>query len=338
MYVRDEVAAVTRPVKELVDWAVVELAPGESRTVAFTIARTSSGTTGRTGATAWTPGEFALWIAPDSASGEPVSFTLGTEDASARRWSGGARAAARGRRSGAARDAALELVGDGPPAALRLPELRRDVVGTDVADAAQPVGGVERVEAAFDGLLRGPVVRRVAAVAGVMTSSAAAASSNRDADQRDGVRPFAQRHLTRRDRDRAHDVDWARCSTVPRSASGRTWSCSSSATVRPAASRWRARRDRRRSAASRASLLGAQGVGQSLALASLGLQPGGRGVPGDDLGRGAHLPGALGLRLEHEVGRALVHRGREAGVGVPEQGDAVLLGVQHRDLGEPRRE
>lgn len=77
VYVRDEVAAVTRPVKELVDWAVVELAPGASQTVRFTIDADALGYYGPDGRFRVDPGAFALWIAPDSASGEPVSFTLG---------------------------------------------------------------------------------------------------------------------------------------------------------------------------------------------------------------------------------------------------------------------
>jgi beta-glucosidase len=76
VYVRDEVAAVTRPVKELVDWAVVELAPGEARTVTLTIARDRLGYYGPDGSYRVDPGQFALWMAPDSSTGEPVSFTL----------------------------------------------------------------------------------------------------------------------------------------------------------------------------------------------------------------------------------------------------------------------
>ncbi|WP_051274876.1 glycoside hydrolase family 3 N-terminal domain-containing protein [Cellulomonas sp. URHD0024] len=75
VYVRDEVAAVTRPVKELLDWAVVELAAGASQTVRFTIDDERLGYYGPDGRFRVDPGEFALWIAPDSASGEPVSFT-----------------------------------------------------------------------------------------------------------------------------------------------------------------------------------------------------------------------------------------------------------------------
>jgi beta-glucosidase len=76
VYVRDEVASVTRPVKELVDWAVVELAPGESRTVELTLAADQLGYYGPDGTFRVDPGAFALWVAPDSASGEPVAFTL----------------------------------------------------------------------------------------------------------------------------------------------------------------------------------------------------------------------------------------------------------------------
>ncbi|WP_051639720.1 glycoside hydrolase family 3 N-terminal domain-containing protein [Cellulomonas sp. URHE0023] len=76
VYVRDDVAGVTRPVKELVDWAVVELDPGASHTVRFTIGRDQLGYVGRDGRYRVDPGTFALWVAPDSASGDPVSFEL----------------------------------------------------------------------------------------------------------------------------------------------------------------------------------------------------------------------------------------------------------------------
>ncbi|WP_426592852.1 glycoside hydrolase family 3 N-terminal domain-containing protein [Cellulomonas sp. McL0617] len=76
VYVRDEVAEVTRPVKELLDWAVVPLAPGESRTVAFRIGSERLGYHGPDGRHRVDPGAFALWIAPDSAAGQPVPFVL----------------------------------------------------------------------------------------------------------------------------------------------------------------------------------------------------------------------------------------------------------------------
>lgn len=75
-YIRDDVAEITRPVRELHDFAVVELDPGEERRVEFQLEHDRLGYYGRDNTYRTDPGTFAVWIAPDAASGEPATFTL----------------------------------------------------------------------------------------------------------------------------------------------------------------------------------------------------------------------------------------------------------------------
>lgn len=76
LYVRDLAATVTRPVRELKRFAKVRLAPGEERSVAFTIARDDLLYVGSDLRWRTDPGDFLAWIAPSSATGTPVRFTL----------------------------------------------------------------------------------------------------------------------------------------------------------------------------------------------------------------------------------------------------------------------
>ena len=76
VYVRDLVGSVTRPVKELKHFERVSLAAGERRTVEVEIPVSDLAF--------WTldegmkvePGDFQLWVAGDSASGEPLAFSV----------------------------------------------------------------------------------------------------------------------------------------------------------------------------------------------------------------------------------------------------------------------
>ena len=76
LYVRDLVGSVTRPVKELKGFERVFLKAGESRTVKFSLPVSELAFWGLSGVKTVEPGEFQLWIAGDSASGVPVSFTV----------------------------------------------------------------------------------------------------------------------------------------------------------------------------------------------------------------------------------------------------------------------
>ena len=78
LYVRDLVGSVTRPVQELKGFEKIALAPGESRTVRFTLAPADLAFTRADMSYGWEPGEFQLWIAPRSGAdaAAPVTFTL----------------------------------------------------------------------------------------------------------------------------------------------------------------------------------------------------------------------------------------------------------------------
>jgi beta-glucosidase len=75
-YVRDEVADVTRPVRELLDYRLVQLDAGAEQVVDFTIEMDQLAYYDRAMTRRVDPGHFALWIAADSASGTPVTFEL----------------------------------------------------------------------------------------------------------------------------------------------------------------------------------------------------------------------------------------------------------------------
>ena len=77
LYVHDVVASVTRPVRQLKGFQRVALAPGETKTVAFTLRRSDLLFIGRDLTPTVEPGAFRLWVAP-SAQAEGVSgdFTL----------------------------------------------------------------------------------------------------------------------------------------------------------------------------------------------------------------------------------------------------------------------
>jgi beta-glucosidase len=76
LYMRDLVASVTRPVRELKAFELVTLEPGEARIVRFEVPAERLGFIGLDMQYTVEPGEFRLWIAPDSSSGLEGSFRL----------------------------------------------------------------------------------------------------------------------------------------------------------------------------------------------------------------------------------------------------------------------
>jgi beta-glucosidase len=77
LYLRDVAASGgPRPVRELKGFQKILLQPGESRDVSFTISGNELGYYDVKGNWLVEPGKFQLWIAKDSASGEPVEFEL----------------------------------------------------------------------------------------------------------------------------------------------------------------------------------------------------------------------------------------------------------------------
>jgi beta-glucosidase len=66
LYIHDLAASITQPVRKLVDFKRVELAPGESMTVEFTLPAKKLGFYNEQGKYVVEPGKFNLWVAKDS--------------------------------------------------------------------------------------------------------------------------------------------------------------------------------------------------------------------------------------------------------------------------------
>ncbi|MBR1574279.1 MAG: beta-glucosidase BglX [Bacteroidales bacterium] len=76
LYIRDVVGSVTRPVKELKGFQKISLEPGMGQEVTFRITRDMLEFYGSDLKKAAEPGEFKVFIGPDSQRGAAVSFTL----------------------------------------------------------------------------------------------------------------------------------------------------------------------------------------------------------------------------------------------------------------------
>ncbi|MBD5317534.1 MAG: glycosyl hydrolase [Bacteroides sp.] len=76
LYVRDLVGSLIRPVKELKGFEKFSLKPGESRDVTFTLNAADLGFHLLDNSYVVEPGDFQLWVAPNSAAGEPVAFKI----------------------------------------------------------------------------------------------------------------------------------------------------------------------------------------------------------------------------------------------------------------------
>jgi len=69
-------SAGPRPVRELKGFQKILLSPGESRDVSFTLSAKELGYYDASGNWLIEPGKYQIWIAADSASGEPAKFDL----------------------------------------------------------------------------------------------------------------------------------------------------------------------------------------------------------------------------------------------------------------------
>jgi beta-glucosidase len=69
-------AGGARPVRELKGFQKILLQPGETRDVSFTLSPKELGFYDADGHWIVQPGEYQVWICPDSASGQPASFEL----------------------------------------------------------------------------------------------------------------------------------------------------------------------------------------------------------------------------------------------------------------------
>jgi len=79
LYVHDRTASVTRPVQQLRGFKKIALAPGETKTVSFTLEAEALSFIGRDNRPTIEPGQFDLWVAPSAeVEGLKGSFTLTT--------------------------------------------------------------------------------------------------------------------------------------------------------------------------------------------------------------------------------------------------------------------
>jgi beta-glucosidase len=76
LYVRDLVASVTRPVKELKGFQKITLQPGEERVVRFEVPIHDLGFTGREMRYVVEAGAFKVWIGSDSTNGLEGDFAI----------------------------------------------------------------------------------------------------------------------------------------------------------------------------------------------------------------------------------------------------------------------
>ena len=76
LYIRDKVASLTRPGRELKGFRRVHLEPGEGLDVAFNIRRDDLSFIGRDMKRAAEPGAFDLWLVLHAEAGLPATFTL----------------------------------------------------------------------------------------------------------------------------------------------------------------------------------------------------------------------------------------------------------------------
>ncbi|HEY9678730.1 MAG TPA: fibronectin type III-like domain-contianing protein [Drouetiella sp.] len=76
LYIRDLVGTITRPVKELKHFKKVELNPGESKTVSFDISLDDLKFYNSDLKYAAEPGDFEVFIGPDSSVQNKAKFTL----------------------------------------------------------------------------------------------------------------------------------------------------------------------------------------------------------------------------------------------------------------------
>ena len=76
LYIQDKIGSVTRPVKELKRFTRVTLKPGEKKSVSFEPPVSELAFWNIDMAKVVEPGDFGLWVATDSQSGEEVFFKV----------------------------------------------------------------------------------------------------------------------------------------------------------------------------------------------------------------------------------------------------------------------
>jgi beta-glucosidase len=77
LYLHEDDTTILQPVQKLEGFQRVTLAPGQSKTVTFTLNRQNFGYYNDQGQFVTQPGPFKLWVSDQSGQGTPSSFTLG---------------------------------------------------------------------------------------------------------------------------------------------------------------------------------------------------------------------------------------------------------------------
>ena len=76
LYIRDHVGSITRPVKELKNFDRISLKAGESKTVSFTLTANELKFWNNCDQHLLEPGDYQIWIGPNSAEGLESTFVL----------------------------------------------------------------------------------------------------------------------------------------------------------------------------------------------------------------------------------------------------------------------
>ena len=76
LYIHDKVATMTQPVRSLKGFRHLDLDPGQSATVEFTLSRADLAFVHPDMKSEAEPGQFDVWVAPSSVGGTPAQFTL----------------------------------------------------------------------------------------------------------------------------------------------------------------------------------------------------------------------------------------------------------------------
>ncbi|MFC0874943.1 beta-glucosidase BglX [Saccharicrinis sp. FJH2] len=80
LYIRDKVASVTRPVKELKGFKKIQLKPGESRKISFILTKNELGFYNNEGDFVFEPGDFDIWVGASSIDGLHTSLYVDQQD------------------------------------------------------------------------------------------------------------------------------------------------------------------------------------------------------------------------------------------------------------------
>ena len=76
LYIRDRIASITRPVRELKGIRKSSFAPGETKEVTFELMRRDLEFVGLDNKWTAEPGDFDVWIAPSATGGKAATFEL----------------------------------------------------------------------------------------------------------------------------------------------------------------------------------------------------------------------------------------------------------------------